>query len=481
MPLQRRAEDASRQLTAAARALQGCTSHAAALLHREHQLHEGRMPSGSDQRVPLSRLLCCLGMCDGASAALAKSFLPDASSDEERFLSVFVAGTVASQVEKELASLQRCLEAEPGPDLRGAEELAEAVLQRLLSATVSLALDVPVYAAEGAEKAPSADEGRTALAAYGPAVVGLLEELQARAQKYTDELSAHQRAALPLLARLLDAPAGPQGMQSVLDRLLAATPAQRAVLGRAVLSRRFELAAERLQVAGFSLGARQVSALPPPFQSMAATARAGHSVRAAHALSQFLTQAAIVAATLPPEDPDQPAVASFLVGQLLPARTQYLHRTLGGRLLPEEVATALRLCGSAASAVFSNRTPWAQLRSDLRREAEAEAALLGGLQAAHLSRVQSMPAGGAAAQDKMDELVQDVEADLARLLAPSPTGEGAGTPTTALDLSSLRSSGDCHAASVVVRTVCERALLRRDAAAADELVAASHVLHLAGG
>lgn len=45
----------------------------------------------------------------------------------------------------QLASLQRCLQAEPVPDVAGAEELAEAVLQRLLSATVSLALDVPVY------------------------------------------------------------------------------------------------------------------------------------------------------------------------------------------------------------------------------------------------------------------------------------------------------------------------------------------------
>lgn len=45
----------------------------------------------------------------------------------------------------QLASLQRCLEAQPAPQLTRAEELAEEVLQRLLSATVSLALDVPVY------------------------------------------------------------------------------------------------------------------------------------------------------------------------------------------------------------------------------------------------------------------------------------------------------------------------------------------------
>ncbi len=67
-----------------------------------------------------------------------------------------------------------------------------------------------------------------------------------------------------------------------------------------------------------------------------------------------------------------------------------------------------------------------------------------------------------------------------RAQAPSPTGEGGGTPTTALDLSRLRASSDSRAAAVVVQTVCERALLRRDAAAADELVAAGHVLYLAG-
>lgn len=48
-----------------------------------------------------------------------------------------------------------------------------------------------------------------------------------------------------------------------LTRRPAATPAQRAVLSRAVLSRRFELAAERLQGAGFSLGTRQLVELPP--------------------------------------------------------------------------------------------------------------------------------------------------------------------------------------------------------------------------
>lgn len=72
MPLQRRAEDASRRLTAAAKALQGCTSLAAALLSRQHELQEGQVPPSPDPHSALSRLLCCLGMCDGASAALAK-------------------------------------------------------------------------------------------------------------------------------------------------------------------------------------------------------------------------------------------------------------------------------------------------------------------------------------------------------------------------------------------------------------------------
>lgn len=135
---------------------------------------------------------------------------------------------------------------------------------------------------------PLQDSSGSALQAYGPALVGLLEELQAGAQQvraqgcgrrsplqqaapcggaslelghrleghlprasagscvrqgkgashacclpppslpcschpwqYTDELSSRQRAALPLLARLLDAPAGPQRTQAVLGRLLA--------------------------------------------------------------------------------------------------------------------------------------------------------------------------------------------------------------------------------------------------------------------
>ncbi len=34
-----------------------------------------------------------------------QSFLPDAASDEERFLSVFMAGSVASNVEKEASTV----------------------------------------------------------------------------------------------------------------------------------------------------------------------------------------------------------------------------------------------------------------------------------------------------------------------------------------------------------------------------------------
>lgn len=37
-----------------------------------------------------------------------QSFLPDAASDEERFLSVFVAGSVASKVEEEVRGLGWC-------------------------------------------------------------------------------------------------------------------------------------------------------------------------------------------------------------------------------------------------------------------------------------------------------------------------------------------------------------------------------------
>ncbi|KAL4438706.1 hypothetical protein ABPG77_006310 [Micractinium sp. CCAP 211/92] len=343
----------------------------------------------------------------------------------------------------QLAGLQRCLEAQPALDLARAEKLAEEVLQRLLSATVSLALDVPVYAREVGPRVALAELERRFLAGLAASSAHLLaraglqagiggdEEMLLRLARqlepncphtqqpvedaepgrqaegggaplqYTDELDARQRSALPLLARLLDAPAGPHRTQAVLDRLLAVTPAQRAVLGRAVLSRRFELAAERLQGAGFSLSTRQLAELPPPFQSMAGIMRAGHSMRTAHGLTQFCTQAALVAASLPSEDPDRPAVASLLMGQLLPARTQYLHHMLGGRLLPEETAATLRLCASAASAVFSNRTPWAQLRADLRREAEGEAALLAGLQTAPIGRAPSAPPGAAASQDKV--------------------------------------------------------------------------------
>lgn len=100
--------------------------------------------------------------------------------------------------------------------------------------------------------------------------------------------------------------------------------------------------------------------------------------------------------------------SSPAAGQLLPARTQYLHRALGSRLLPEEAAAALRLCASAASAVFSNRAPWSQLRAELRREAEVEAALLG---AGPIGRVPSAPAGAAATQDKVkkDEISMMVD------------------------------------------------------------------------
>ncbi|KAL4438707.1 hypothetical protein ABPG77_006311 [Micractinium sp. CCAP 211/92] len=99
MPLQKHAEEASSRLRAAAEALQGCTSLTAVLLGRGHQVDVSyRLPA-------LGRLHCCLSMCDGASTALTKSFLPDAASDEERFLSVFVAGSVAGNVEKEASAV----------------------------------------------------------------------------------------------------------------------------------------------------------------------------------------------------------------------------------------------------------------------------------------------------------------------------------------------------------------------------------------
>lgn len=68
MPPQRRAEDASRGLEAAAEALRGCIS-----LTAELQSRGRRAPQEPDPQAAFSRLLCCLGMCDGASTALAKA------------------------------------------------------------------------------------------------------------------------------------------------------------------------------------------------------------------------------------------------------------------------------------------------------------------------------------------------------------------------------------------------------------------------
>lgn len=115
------------------------------------------------------------------------------------------------------------------------------------------------------------------------------------------------------------------------------------------------------------------------------------------------TDAPAHAAPVPATDgsPLQARIPRPAAGQLLPARTEYLRRTLGGRLLPEEAAASLRLCAFAASAVFSNRTPWAQLRADLRREAEAEAALLGLQLAVPITRGPSAPAWAAVPPDKV--------------------------------------------------------------------------------
>lgn len=58
-------------------------------------------------------------------------------------------------------------------------------------------------------------------------------------------------------------------------------------------------------------------------------------------------------------------------------------------------------CASAHLPSSQTVRPWAQLRADLRREAEGEAALLAGLQTAPIGSAPGAPPGAAASQDKV--------------------------------------------------------------------------------